>query len=225
MVFADEEHSTLDGWHSLGRSNHSKNLTEASMFGIQLNTTVIKTGVRIVKNLITAQSRARTRLLSELTAVCEKCEDAYSSLLTRLKPIRSTFRNPNKLAIELRSLASDANARRKFKPEHLCSEIDKLLMDLSSNVNALKYSVNVFSINDIRRALKSMGNYDQALYHQYDTFMAEMNSIASAIESGKPAQKAPLAAHAAASIDELQKNLQSALKEIRKAKNEIVSLA
>src|SRR5687767_10500552 len=119
------------------------------MFGIQLNTTVIKTGVRVVKNLITIQSRARTRLLSELTAVCEKCDDAYSSLLTRLKPIRSTFNNPDKLVIELRSLASDGTARRKFKPERLCSEIDKLLLDLSSNVNALKYSVNVFSIGEI----------------------------------------------------------------------------
>jgi len=193
--------------------------------GIDLNTSVIKQGLSVVKNLITTQSRARTRLLTELTNVCEKCDGAYSSLVTRLQPIRSTFKNPDKLAIELRSLAGDASARKKFKPEHLCKEIDKLLLDLSNNLNALKYSVNVSSIGNIRQTLSSMGNYDQLLYHQYDMFINEMSSIALAIDSGDAAQKASLAAHAASSIDDLQKSLQSALKEIRKAKAEIVRIA
>jgi len=70
-----------------------------------------------------------------------------------------------------------------------------------------------------------MGNYDQLLYHQYDMFINEMSSIALAIDSGDAAQKASLAAHAASSIDDLQKSLQSALKEIRKAKAEIVRIA
>src|SRR5688572_4025182 len=194
--------------------------------GIDLNTNIIKTAARVIKTLITTQSRARSRLISELTAVCEKCDDAYSSLLVRLKPVRATVKQPDKLVAELRSLAGDASARKKFKPEKLCTEIDKLLLDLSSNVNALKYSVNFLSIKRLRLVLTSMGNYDNALYRQYDEFMWEMQAIAKAIENGKvKAEKRALAAHVDSSIEELQAKLRSSLKEIRKAKSEVVAIA
>lgn len=195
------------------------------MLGIKINTAAIKSGVRVIKTLITVQSRARTRLVNDLTTVCDKCDEAYGSLLARLKPVRAAARDPLKLAAELHSLAGDASARRKFKPERLCSEIDKLLLDLSSNVSALKYSVNVFSIEEIRGTLQSMGNYDQALFHQYDGLMSELNSIATAIEGGKPRQLAPMVAHALATIEDVQQDLREALRDIRKAKAEIVAIA
>jgi hypothetical protein len=195
------------------------------MEGIGLNKTVIKTSLRIIRDLITTQSRARTRLLEELTSVCVKCDDAYDSLLTRLKPVRAAMKNPDKLAVELRLIAGDAAARKKFKPEKLCTEIEELLMDLSNNVNALKFSVNILTLSRLRGAISSMGNYDQALYQQYDAFMMEMNSVAQGIENGSTDERAALAAHAASSVDELQKSLQAALKEIRKAKVEALSLA
>jgi len=164
------------------------------MEGIALNKNVITISVRMIRDIITVQSRARSWLLKDLTNVCIKCDDAYASLLTRLKPVRAAMNDPDKLAVELRAIASDATARKEFKPEKLCTEIEKLLLDLSDNVNALKYSVNILTL--------SRG-----------------------IESGKRAERAALTAHADSSIDELQKSLQVAVKVIRKAKTEALSLA
>lgn len=191
------------------------------MFGIQLNTKVIKTAVRVIRDLITTQSTARTRLLSDLTNVCTKCDDAYGALITRLRPIHAA-RTPARVAVEIQSFTSDATTRKKFKPERLCSEIDKLLVDLASNVKSLKYAVNVGSITTIQQTLRSMGNYDQALYHQYDEFRMELQSIGQAIQAADASQQPALVAHAKSTIADTERDLREAIRSIRKAKDEIV---
>jgi hypothetical protein len=194
------------------------------MFGVKLNKEVIDRCVQALTALIDIQAGSRRRLVKETQSVCSKCERAYSALLTRLKPVKQAYRTPTRLAKELRDLSSDGQARARFKPEGLCSEIDHLLADFQSNLTGLKYSVHLFSIREIRDTLKSMGNYDQALYHQYDRFMSELSNLGAAIDSAPNKDRDSLVQAVRSAITTLEGDLKDSIKSMRAAKDRVVSL-
>jgi hypothetical protein len=66
---------------------------------------------------------------------------AFDKVLVRLKPVKSAANDPKRLAAALRQFSADATTRKAFKPEHLCGEVDQLLVGLQSNLNPLKYSL------------------------------------------------------------------------------------
>lgn len=190
--------------------------------GVSLNARIIATAKRLIKALFTTQNKTRRDLVTSLQSVSGKCEDAYSTLLERLGPVKTARRNPLRFAAELHALAADKTTRSAFKPDKLCGEIDHLLINLTNNLNGLKYSVNWSSVGGLRDTLKAMGNYDAALKQQYERFMSELDSVATQIENAKPEERSPLAAYALSQIAALEAELRSSLHEIRQAKADIV---
>src|SRR5262245_35129574 len=106
------------------------------------------------------QEPARKGLVTDLQAICSNCEAAYDAVLARLVPIKNAFADPNTLAAELRAFAADTATRAKFKPDHLCGQVDQLLVRLSSNLDPLKYSIDFRRIEEVRQYLKQFGNFD-----------------------------------------------------------------
>ena len=194
------------------------------MLGIKLNNEVINKCLRALTALADVQGKSRKRLVKETQTICSRCDDAYSALLVRLLPVKQAFRRPSQLAHELHSLVADGKARRGFKPEGLCTEIDQLLADFQSNLKGIKYSVHLFSIGEIRNTLRSMGNYDQALYRQYDNFMRQIDGIATALQSASPKEKQALVGTARAAITDLETDLNSSVQLMRAAKKRVVKL-
>jgi len=112
---------------------------------------------------------------------------------------------------------------RDFKPEGLCREIDQLLADFQNHFKGVKYLVHLFSIGEIRDTLRSMGNYDQALYHQYDRFMSELSNLAVAIELASKKERAPLVEAVRSAIAKLEADLKESVKSMRAAKDRVVN--
>lgn len=191
------------------------------MIGIQLNTKAIQEALRAVTKLAGIQQAARKRLLREVGDVCSKCDDAYSAMLKRLSPVKKVYRAPKQLATELHKLKADTALRARFKPEGLCSEIDGLLDDMSSALSSLPYSVHFLAIGELKSALRSMGNYDAALYHQYDSFMNELESVAFGIENGDAKARASLGAFARDKIADLENDLKKSVSAMRSAKERV----
>src|SRR6187455_1359886 len=100
------------------------------------------------------QAPERKGLAADLQAICSACEDAYATVLARLVPIKNAFGDPALLASELRAFAADVATRDKFKPEHLCHQVDHLLVRLRSNLDPLKYSIDCREIKEIRAYLQ-----------------------------------------------------------------------
>jgi hypothetical protein len=195
------------------------------MLGIKLNKEVIDRCVQALTALADIQVSSRRRLVKETQSVCSKCERAYSALLTRLGSVKQAYRSPARLAKELHDLSIDSQTRARFKPEGLCSEIDQLLADFQNNLKGLKYSVHLFSIAEIRDTLQSMGNYDQALYHQYDRFMAELSNLAAAIDSASSSKdRSALVEAVRAAIAKLEADLTDSIKSMRAAKDRVVKV-
>src|SRR5688572_7070390 len=88
------------------------------------------------------QENARRELIADLQTICDNCDAAYDAVLARLVPVKNAFADPATLASELRAFAADAATRNKFKPQHLCGQVDHLLARLSSNLDPLKYSID-----------------------------------------------------------------------------------
>ncbi len=192
------------------------------MEGIGLNARIIDAAKRTIVALFHAQNETRAKLVTQLQAICEKCDNAYSELLQGLAPLKAAQRNPTKFASALRTLTADAGMRKKFKPEQLCSEIDQLLTDLSNNLHALKYSVQYSSIDSLRQTFQSMGNYDSALYHQYDTFMRELDSVATQIDAADAANRKSLVKYGIAEIAALELELRASITAMRAAKAAVI---
>jgi hypothetical protein len=188
------------------------------MESVSLNARMIDAAKRAIVTLFRAQNSTRQDLVRKLQGICEKCDDAYSSLLQRLVPVKASQRDPIAFASELRALAGDSQARALFKPEQLCSDIDGLLADLANNLATLKYSVNYSSINGLRQIFQAMGNYDGAMHQQYDSFMLELDSLASQLESTSGPERDELARYAASEIDALEQELRSSIASMRGAK-------
>ncbi len=192
------------------------------MLGIKLNQEVVDRCVKALKALADLQASSRRRLVKETQDICDKCDGAYSALLARLQPVKAAYRDPARLAQELHALAGDAATRRAFKPEGLCSEIDQLLADFQSALSGIRYSVHFLAIGEIKDTLESMGNYDQALYHQYDGFMRRIGDLAVALDSAAPKERKVLVASVREAIATLEADLDASIKGMRSAKKRVV---
>ena len=169
------------------------------------------------------QEGARKGLVAELQGICANCDAAYDVVLARLVPVKSVFGDPQKLATELRAFAADASTRAQFKPEHLCGQVDRLLVRLSSNLDPLKYSIDFRRLDGLRRSLNQFGDVDGAIFQSYDGLTAELDRIATQIQD--PAfdarERAQYAQHV---IQDFETDLRSAQATMREAKKQTVGL-
>lgn len=149
---------------------------------LELLKRALKTCASVIKLGAGMQEKAREELTKDLQQICLKCEKAYETVLKSLSPIKDTFQDPKRLAKALREFRADAKTRDAFKPEHLCREIDSLVMRLENNLDPLKYSVDFRRITDLRHHLQSIGNVDVAIYQSYDDFTRQLDELASQLK-------------------------------------------
>jgi Asp-tRNA(Asn)/Glu-tRNA(Gln) amidotransferase C subunit len=124
-------------------------------------------------------------------------------------------------------LAADDTTRKAFKPEGLCTEVTQLLADMRDNLNALKYAVHIFSIQEINQLLLLMRNLDFDLKREYEEFMNELGSIADKLEEteNKNIQEHDFLVSVAKSrINGFQNDLRKSINKMRKAKQSIISI-
>ena len=169
------------------------------------------------------QEPERKNLARELNAICTACEAAYDAVLARLVPVKNAFGDPTALAGELRAFAADATTRAKFKPQHLCGQVDQLLVRLGSNLDPLKYSVDYRRIADLRQYLQRFGNYDGAIFQSYDDLVAQLDQIATEIQTS-PKDQGERASYARHIIQRFEQDLRSTQAEIHQAKDQVVAL-
>ena len=129
------------------------------------------------------QGTERSQLIADLQAICSRCEDAYTAVIKQLRPVKDSYGDREALASALRTFAADNQTRSAFKPEHLCGEVDQLLQRLSSNIDWLKYSVDLRAVDRLRGAIGQMGNYDGQLRDYYDDHTRAMDDIATQLQS------------------------------------------
>ncbi|WP_455387740.1 hypothetical protein [Petrachloros mirabilis] len=169
------------------------------------------------------QGPARKALVKDLQDICLNCEAAYDAVLTRLIPVKDAFSNKDKLSTELRAFRADSQTRDKFKPEHLCGQVDQLLARLGSNLDPLKYSVDYRRIEDLRKSLKQFGSFDAAIYQSYDDLTSQLDQIATQINDPTfdSKERAQYATHV---INDFETELRSAKKSVREAKDQTVGI-
>ena len=161
--------------------------------------------------------------MSDLQSICVNCDAAYDAILGRLTPVKNTFGDRERLAMELRAFAADSATRSQFKPEYLCSQIDHLLAQLSSNLDPLKYSVDHRRVTELRQSLMQLGNFDGALLRSYDELARQLDRIATEIQaqSADSQERCKYAQHV---IQEFEDDLTSSLVAVREAKAKLVGL-
>jgi hypothetical protein len=169
------------------------------------------------------QDAARKGLVGDLQNICSNCDAAYGAVLARLVPVKNAFRDPQTLSTELRALAADAATRNQFKPEHLCHQVDQLLVSLSSNLDPLKYAIDFRRIKDLRQELNRFGDVDGAIYQSYDNLTAELDRIATQIldPAFDAQERSKYAQHV---IEGFEADLRSAQATMRDAKSQTVGL-
>jgi hypothetical protein len=138
-------------------------------------------------------------------------------------PIKNAFADPTALAIELRAFAADATTRASFKPDHLCGQVDQLLIRLSSNLDPLKYSIDCRRIDDVRQYLQRFGNFDGAIFQSYDELVAELDGIATQIQASTSAkqERSEYAQHV---IQSFESDLRATQSAVREAKTQMMGL-
>jgi Fe-S-cluster formation regulator IscX/YfhJ len=190
---------------------------------LKILTNTIKTCADVIKWGVGLQASTRKQLVSDLQSICVNCDAAYDAILGRLTPVKNTFGDRERLAMELRAFAADSATRSQFKPEYLCSQIDHLLAQLSSNLDPLKYSVDHRRVTELRQSLMQLGNFDGALLRSYDELARQLDRIATEIQaqSADSQERCKYAQHV---IQEFEDDLTSSLAEIREAKSRLVDL-
>jgi Fe-S-cluster formation regulator IscX/YfhJ len=190
---------------------------------LKILTNTIKTCANVIKWGVGLQASTRKQLVSDLQSICVNCDAAYDAILGRLTPVKNTFGDRERLAMELRAFAADSATRSQFKPEYLCSQIDHLLAQLSSNLDPLKYSVDHRRVTELRQSLMQLGNFDGALLRSYDELARQLDRIATEIQaqSADSQERCKYAQHV---IQEFEDDLTSSLAEIREAKSRLVDL-
>jgi hypothetical protein len=138
-------------------------------------------------------------------------------------PIKNAFANPPALAAELRAFAADATSRANFKPEHLCGEVDQLLIRLRSNLDPLKYSLDCQHIDDVRQYMQRFGNFDGAIFRSYDDLVTELDGIATQMQASD-SDKQERSRYAQYVIQAFERDLRSSLSAVRDAKAQIIEL-
>lgn len=169
------------------------------------------------------QEPTRSGLAADLQAICRNCDAAYDAVLTRLVPIKNAFADPTALAAELRAFAADSTTRASFKPDHLCGQVDQLLIRLSSNLDPLRYSIDFRRLAEVRQYLQRFGNFDGAIFQSYDEFVAELDRIATQIQTSV-ADKQELSWYAQHAIQSFESDLRATQSAVRDAKTETIGL-
>lgn len=185
----------------------------------------LRTATKSVAFLCRTQGAERQQLISDLQKICSRCEDAYVAVLSALSVVKNAYGDQPKLVSALRSFASNSETRVAFKPEHLCGEVDQILQRLASKVDWLKYSVDLREIERLRGAIANMGSYDGQLWDYYDDHTRAMDELATALQSPLKGQELEeRLSYAKHVVDDFEDDLRATLKEIRAAKERVVSL-
>ena len=169
------------------------------------------------------QEAARRGLITDLQTICTNCDAAYDVVLARLVAIKNSFADPTRLALELRSFAADGATRSAFKPEHLCGQVDHLLVRLSSNLDPLKYSIDLRRINDLRRSLQQFGDVDGAIFQSYDDLVRDLDQIATELQNpaADSQERSQYVRHV---VEGFEEDLRSAQATMRQAKATTIGL-
>jgi len=183
----------------------------------------VKTCADVVKWGAGIQEPTRKSLAADLQAICANCDAAYDAVLVRLVPIKNAFANPTALAMELRAFAADATTRASFKPDHLCGQVDQLLIRLSSNLDPLKYAIDYRRIGEVRQYLQQFGNFDAAIFRSYDELVAELDQIATQIQA-PASDKQERSRYAQRVIEDFESDLRASQSAVRDAKTQTVRL-
>ncbi len=182
----------------------------------------ISASARVLRWGAGIQEPARKELAVELQAICANCATTYDAVLARLVPVKNAFSNPAGLSTQLRAFAADHQTRAYFKPAYLCSQVDHLLMKLNSNLDPLKYSVDYRHISEIRAYLGQFGEFDGAIFKAYDDFVAELDQIATQIQSSPdPQERARYAEHV---IREFEHELRATQMAMLEAEQQTINL-
>lgn len=144
-------------------------------------------------------------------------------MLVRLLTIKNAYSDPDKLAAELHALKADLEVRRKFKPEFLCGQVDQLLTGLASNLNGIKYSIDMFRVQDVKMCLDRFGSVDGIIFQTYDVFVDGLDHIATLIQTKQidAAEGAKYVEHIISDFEDDMKQLKT---EVRETKNRIVGI-
>ncbi|HET9443318.1 MAG TPA: hypothetical protein VFO65_08335 [Acidimicrobiales bacterium] len=133
---------------------------------------------RAIKFAARTQSAARREMIEGLDQVASTCDDAYTNVRAALKPVRDSYRDPAQLATALRAFAADPDVRRSIKPVHLCGEVTMLLDKLASNLDPLKYAIDVRKIEAVRASLGQLNQLDLDIKDEYENFTRELDLVA-----------------------------------------------
>jgi len=183
----------------------------------------VKACADVVKWGAGIQEPVRKGLAVDLQAICTNCDAAYAAVLTRLVPIENAFADPTALATELRAFAADSTTRANFKPDHLCGQVDQLLIRLSSNLDPPKYSIDCRRIDEVRQYLQRFGNFDGAIFQSYDELVAELDQIATQIQipASDKQERSRYAQHV---IQSFESDLRATQSAVRDAKTRTIDL-
>jgi hypothetical protein len=169
------------------------------------------------------QEATRRGLVADLQAICTNCDAAYDAVLVRLVPVKNAFTDPVALATELRAFSADTATRAKFKPSHLCGQVDDLLVRIGSNLDPLKYSVDCRRITHLRQNLQRFGNFDGAIFQSYDELSSDLDTIATQMQD--PAfDKQERARYARHVIEDFENSLRATQIAVREAKADTISV-
>jgi hypothetical protein len=183
----------------------------------------LKTAARVIKWGAGLQESTRKTLVTELQTICGNCESAYDAMLTRLVPVKNAYSDPLKLAAELRALQVDQTVRRQFKPEFLCGQVDQLLAQLHSSLNGLKYSIDMFRIQEVQDCLRTFGNVDGAIFNSYDSFVGALDRIATQIQTHE-VDATEAAGYVRHVVDDFEDDMRSLKSQVRETKRVIVGI-
>jgi hypothetical protein len=184
---------------------------------------VVRTCASILTWGANLQKGVRASLVEDLQSICSNCEDSFGAVLERLTPVKDAFSDPGKLQKELRKFAADKKIRDKFKPEHLCGAVDQLLQRMESNLDGLRYSVDINRIKELKRQFYFFVDYDQKVFQSYDELTTQLDHIATQMTSYsfEPEERARYAQRV---IEDFQSELRSTMDAIRQAKTDTIPI-
>ena len=183
----------------------------------------VKACADVVKWGAGIQEPARKGLAADLQAICTNCDAAYDAVLTRLVPIKNAFADPTALAFPLTMCEKLVLLCANCNPDHLCGQVDQLLIRLSSNLDPLKYSIDCRRIDDVRQYLQRFGNFDGAIFQSYDELVAELDRIATQIQTSA-SDKEERSRYAQHVIQGFESDLRATQSAVRDAKTQTIDL-
>ena len=137
---------------------------------------------RIIEYGANLQNPVRAQLVLQLQEMCSRCEAAYSSVRSELRPIKESYRKRLQLVTALRTFSHNPIIRENFKPEKLCGEADIILDKLDNNLDSLKYSIQLRKIRSLRRGMRQFQDYDGAIYASFDDFVRSLDTLAAELD-------------------------------------------